>query len=292
MENFKVMNETFSIQFSVEAIDCHNISAAAIAQSLFALDGLARRVSEVVYGKRSDIEIQVKSGFGEGAFIIDLAAQCKKGPGAAVGDAAAGAAAGLGVASAIKGVIKAGKFLLGKKANIAPDAVKGNQIEVTNEIGQTKDFDLNVINIYNQDGTQFQLSRLTQTLDQKGVESICVGTDKNDEEKVVITKEDRKFFRHEAGIVLTDNEFEVILEVVGPMTNGSGKGWKFSEGEDGIEFTANVEDEEFLNAVKSRKIKFENGTSIRAVVRTVQRKNIRTITDRTIVEVREVFCQE
>lgn len=90
-------------------------------------------------------------------------------------------------------------------------------------------------------------------------------------------------------MVLTDNEAELILNVVGPMMRGSGKGWRFSEGVNGIEFVADVGDEAFLEDVKSRKIAFENGTSIRAVVRTVQRKNMRIVTDRTIVEVREVI---
>ena len=47
--------------------------------------------------------------------------------------------------------------------------------------------------------------------------------------------------------------------------------------------------EDFLAKVRSREIKFENGTAVRAVLRTTQRKNIRTITDRTIVEVKEVI---
>lgn len=288
MEYIKVMNETFSIQFSGKAFDDHAIPAAALAQSLLALDGLAKRVSEVVYGKESNAEIKVKSGFRQGSFIVDLLAQCQD-PVVAVGVVSGATTVGLGVVEVIKKVIKAGKFLLGRKAKVDPRKVKGDQIEVSNDLGQTQTFNMTVINIYNQERTQSQLSRLTQTLDQDGVDSIRLYTDESDKTDEVITKADRKFFRHEEGIVLTDNEAEVILEVVGPMMNGSGKGWRFSEGDDGIEFTADVEDEDFLQDVRERKIKFENGTTIRAIVRTVQRKNIRTTTDRTIVEVEEVI---
>ena len=56
-----------------------------------------------------------------------------------------------------------------------------------------------------------------------------------------------------------------------------------------MEFVANVEDEELLVAVRDRKIVLEHGSSIRAIVRTVQRRTTRTRTDRTIVEVKEVF---
>ena len=108
----------------------------------------------------------------------------------------------------------------------------------------------------------------------------------------IISKEDRRFFRQEEGLVLTDNESETLLEVVGPMLNGSPDGWKFSEGEDGMEFTANVADEEFLAAVRDRRIALVNGMTIRAIVRTVQRKRVRTRTDRTIVEVKEVCPPE
>ena len=74
------------------------------------------------------------------------------------------------------------------------------------------------------------------------------------------------------------------------MMNGSGKGWRFSEGGVDNEFTANVEDDDFLSKVTSREVKFEHGTAIRAIVRTVQRKNIRTVTEKTIVEVKEVYA--
>ena len=50
-----------------------------------------------------------------------------------------------------------------------------------------------------------------------------------------------------------------------------------------------MEDEDFLAAIRDRKIVLENGTNIRAIVRTIQRKKVRTRTDRTIVEVKELF---
>ena len=124
----------------------------------------------------------------------------------------------------------------------------------------------------------------------EGAEGIKVfGSDSQAE---TITKQERSFFRQDEGLVLTDNETESVLEVVGPMLNGAPDGWKFSEGEDGIEFTATVEDDDFLAAVRDRKITLVNGSSIRAIVRTVQRKKVRTRTERSVVEVKEVFNPE
>lgn len=288
MTKIKVMNETFSIQFSGKAFDNYDIPASALAQSLLALDGLVKKTAEAVYGKNVEAEVKVKAGFKQGSFIVDLIAACQD-PVVATTVASSVAVIGGSVVDTIKGVIRLGKFALGKKVSSIASEKGDNKVKVVNELGDTNYFDHCVVNIYNQARIQSQLSRLTQTLDQEGAESIRIRKDENDQTEEVVTKEDRKYFRHEEGIVLTDNEADVILEVVGPMTNGAGKGWKFSEGEDGVEFTANVEDEEFLSNVKSRKIKFENGTAIRAVVRTVQRRNIRTITDRTIVEVKEIF---
>ena len=283
----RIMNESFSIQFIGEAFGSNEISASALAQSLLALDGLAKKAAEVEYGKDSEAEIKVKAGFRKGSFIIDLIARCQSNPEAAANVGAAAVTIGAGVVGLIKSVFKLGKFSRGEKITAIPK--NETEVSVRNEIGETSTFNLKVVNIYNSSRVQSQLSRLTQTLDLDGAESIKIYTDNNDEQAETITKEERRFFRREDGIVLTDNEAEVILEIIGPMMDGSSKGWKFSEGTDGIDFFASVEDEDFLSKVKSRAIKFENGTAIRAILRTVQRKNIRTVTDRSIVEVKEVI---
>lgn len=289
MENVRVMNETFSIQFSGKAFDHYDIPAPALAQSLLALDGLAKRSAEVAYGKGASVEIKVKAGFRQGSFIVDLVAKCENDPVTAVAVVGGVVTITGGIVGVIKNVLKLGKFSFGKKVEVSAEPEENGLVKVTNQIGQVNYFNASVVNIYNQDRTRSQISRLTQTLDQDGADSISISTGDDDETTEIIDKQDREFFRYEEGMVLTDNENEVILEVVGPMLDGSSRGWKFSEGDDGIDFSASVEDDNFLSKVKSGEIKFENGTTVRAIVRTVQRKNIRTITERTIVEVLEVF---
>ena len=289
MNTERIMNETFSIEFDGVAFDAHEIPAAALAQSLLALDGLAKRAAEAVYGKEVEAEIRVKAGFKQGSFILDLIAACRNDPVQAVSVASGLVGIGAAVVPTIKGVIRLCKFARGKKIVAQDDDSKTGLTQVTNESGQVSYFNNCVVNMYNQSRTQSLMSRMTQTLDQEGVSSISIFDESTEGDREVISKEERPFFRHEEGIVLTDNEAEVLLEVVGPMTNGTPKGWKFSEGESGIEFYANVDDEEFHEDVKTRKIKLDNGTAILAVLRTIQRKNIRTITDRTIVEVKEII---
>ena len=257
--------EHFSISFEGQAIEQHKISASALAQSLLALDGLARRSAQAVYGRDAEIDIQVKGEARPGAFSVDMAVRHD-----------APIAAGVTSAAAILGqVISLGKWARGKKVREVGIEAAGNPPPSGGGGRQ------------NNTRTMDQLSRLTQTLDSDGVDSVKFVADNS--EPQVITRQDRVYFRQEEGLVLTDNEVESILEIVGPKLNGSPRGWTFSEGEDCMEFVADVEDENFLSAVRERKIVLENGTSIRAIVRTVQRKKVRTRTDRTIVEVKELF---
>nr|DAH90118.1 MAG TPA: hypothetical protein [Caudoviricetes sp.] len=288
MKTSKIMTESFSIEFDGPAFDGHDIPAAALAQSLLALDGLAKRSAQALYGSSTNSELRVKAGFKKGSFIIDLIIeQFQANP---LETTAAAVTVTGGVVGVLTGVIKMAKWAMGKKTKPLEEGdEQKEEIKVENEFGQVNVFNVNVVNIYNNSRTQSQLSRLTQTLDLDGAESIKI-IDPNaeqGEQEEVITKSDRDILRHEEGIVLTDSESEIILDVIGPMLNGSGKGWTFSDGE--IEFVAVVEDADFLKKVKNSEIQMVNGTTIRAIVRTVQKKNVRTRTERTVVEVLEVI---
>lgn len=282
------MEESFSIQFKGPAFDDHDIPATALAQSLLALDGLVRRTAEAVYGKDAETNVKVKAGFRPGSFNVDLIVNYfQANPVEAM---AAATTIGMGVVPTVKKVCELAKRALGKKVTVVEDNSDSSDVTIENERGDVSVYNRCVINVYNDSRTRSQLSRLTQTLDQEGADSICFLANEEDATGEEFTKEHRKFLRNEEGIVLTDNESEVVLEVIGPMLNGNPKGWRFSEGEDGIEFTATVEDDEFLDNVKQRRISLVNGTAIRAVVRTVQRKTVKTRTERTIVEVKEVIA--
>lgn len=284
------MDETFSIEFDGPAFEDHRIPVTALAQSLLALDGLAKRVASEAYGKDYGADVKVKAGFKPGSFIVDLIIESfTKDPVAA---SAGLVTIGIGAVSCIKGLIKLGKWAFGEKVKVIEDKHEAGEVKIENTVGDVCVFNQMVVNIYNNARTQSQLSRLTQTLDMDGADQIRIINDPGDNDPEIITKEHRRYFRHEEGIVLTDNESEVILEVVGPMLNGNPKGWTFSEGEDGIEFIATVEDEKFLSEVVNREVVLVNGSMIRAIVRTVQHKNVRTRTDRTIIEVKEVLPPE
>ena len=274
--------EAFSISFNGEAFDGHDLPAAALAQSLLALDGFSRRAAEAAYGKNVAIDLNVKAGFKSGSFLIDLMIEH---PYEAV---CAGAAA----VTILTGVIQLSKWAFGKKVSVQEAAVEQNKVVVKNEAGLTCVVYQSVVNLYMSKRTQSQLSRLTQTLDMDGAESITIKGESADSASQTITREERRFFKQEDGIVITDNEREVLLEVVGPMLNGAAKDWHFCEIDDTntkLVFSANVEDETFLNEVKNGQHNFVNGTTILVVLRTVQRKLQRIRTERTVVEVKAVY---
>ena len=190
---------------------------------------------------------------------------------------------------------KLAKWAFGKKVSVEKQAVEQNKVVVKNEAGLTCVVSQSVVNLYVSSRTQSQLSRLTQTLDMDGAESITIKGDGEQRESQTITREERRFFKQEDGVVITDNEREVMLEVVGPMLNGSATNWRFCESDDeGSElvFSANVEDETFLNEVKNGQHKFASGTTMLVVLRTTQRKLQRICTDRSVVEVKAVYPPE
>ena len=267
--------EEFSIEFAGPATEQHEISAVGLAQSLLALDTLARRSALAVYGSGSDIDVKVRAG-SRGSYIMDLIIQSAPIEGTSIT-----------AVSMIKGLISLCRWARGKEIIRENTSAQDGSIIVKNIHGDSNNINLAIFNLYGKSGTQAQLSRLTQMLDKDGFDHVAIIDSTGEPE--VVSRAERPYFRREEGIVLTDSETEVLLEVVVVPLNGSSRGWRFYEGEGGVEFTAEVTDEDFLASVKDGRYSFSNGTTILATLRTVQRRVARTITERSIIEVRAVY---
>ncbi len=76
---------------------------------------------------------------------------------------------------------------------------------------------------------------------------------------------------------LKDKTSEVLLTVISPMLNGDRTGWRFSEGNGSSEFAADVEDEDFLQTVRTGKLSWTTGTSLLTSMRALQVKNKRRL---------------
>lgn len=89
---------------------------------------------------------------------------------------------------------------------------------------------------------------------------------------------------------LKDKTSEVLLTVISPMLNGDRMGWRFSEGNGSSEFAADVEDEDFLQTVRTGKLSWTTGTSLLTSMRALQVKtNDGFNAKRTVLQVKKVI---
>ena len=274
--------ESFSIHFIGPAFKTASLPAAALGQSLLAFDVLLRNAAKAAYGPKACPEIQMKQGIEPASFTAELWLE---------GNAAA-LPSSSSAAAVLADVISLKQWALGKpiKSIDGSKDPETHSVSVENAIRDRRTVDSRALSLYGRNRTQIELSRLTQTLDAAGTESIAIASSGGDfRMSETIMKEDRQHFRHEEGPVLTDNETSEVLEVVEAMPDGPPTGWIFSEGEGGPRFRAAVADEKFLSDVRNGKIPLASGTSIHATMRMVQRKTGRLITERTVVEVLEVI---
>lgn len=89
---------------------------------------------------------------------------------------------------------------------------------------------------------------------------------------------------------LKDKTSEVLLTVISPMLNGDRTGWRFSEGNGSSEFAADVEDEDFLQTVRTGKLSWTTETSLLTSMRALQVKtNDGFNAKRTVLQVKKVI---
>lgn len=89
---------------------------------------------------------------------------------------------------------------------------------------------------------------------------------------------------------LKDKTSEVLLTVISPMLNGDRTGWRFNEGNGSSEFAADVEDEDFLQTVRTGKLSWTTGTSLLTSMRALQVKtNDGFNAKRTVLQVKKVI---
>ena len=272
------MTETFKIDFNGTAVEKHEMNIGAVAEALFAFKGLAEQTNKIVNGKDIFLDVRVKGGFHAGSFEIEL-----------ILDYAQQAAAALiplgidkctSVLSSVVNTIQLYRWAKGRDVEILSND-KENNCLLQNVIGEQSEFNQCTINIYINKNVKNCMDRMTSVLDDDGFTDISIGNVGLTEK---ISKDDRKFIRIEPGTVISDNTVDIELEITGASYNGSPKGWRFSDGGDGLEFSATVEDDDFLNDVRSRKYIIGNGDSIFVTMRTVQRKQTqRTMTERSIL---------
>lgn len=276
------LRENFTLKFDGVALTSHEMPVSILAESLVALQNIAQRANKVVNGKDAEMTMKVRGGFTAGSFeiqlILDWACQ----------NTSLVVAGVSGVVGSIVGAVQLYRWAKGK--DVAALSSAGDNITVQDSNGETAVFNNCTVSIYQSKSLKNEFSRLTGPLDMGGVESISII--KNGISEEVIPKAERELFKTETGIVISDQTGAIQLEVVMPSLNGSPKGWRFYEGEGGVEFTATIEDENFLEDVRQGRHSFKSGTCLLVELRTSQKKLQRTITERTVIEVLQLIPPE
>lgn len=293
MEN---RHESLTVQFTGPAFEEGTLRPSTVAQSLVALDRLLRQAAEALYlesPQKPEVDLTLMAGPDDGDFVMEI-----------------------GISSAVDGIESPGTILLemlrvalfcrGEEPMPALDPEDSDTVQtyrsfvscddlvvLTDSEENIKAFRVIAVDLYRESRTRSRLACFAQTLDTEGVDAIRLFINGDEDDAVVVTKENREGFRPVEGQVLTDNESAMLLTVVGPKTDATKENvWVFAEGEGGTLFAAPIEDAFFLRKVRSGKIKLRSGTRLLTSVRTVQYRAGRRATlttERSIVEVLDVM---
>lgn len=276
MNNFKELNKEqnyLAIKFDGDAVADNSISINSFITTLVGLEKLSYKTVENLYGKKCKVELKVKA-LKPGSFIIDLLVTC--------------AEPARIIVENIVSVIELGKFLMGKNMVAqTPHESDNYKTYITNCNGQIQVFNNSTVNIWNDGVARTALDKATSPLDGEGVNNISITSPTKASS---ISKSERDYFVNKQDEVINENESNVILEIFELSLSGNNKKWRFSDGE--VEFSANIEDNDFLDGVKNQIYSFKNGTQLDVVLRTVQKKGAKIKTERTIIEVKKVIYPE
>lgn len=277
------------LKYDGPALEEHRMDVRDLAPALM---GLADAMQ--VAGKLTDPETQVRldiKASAEGSFEIQMLLDVAHEGGLLL--------AGMGATMIANGVTIGGavkKAVLGAvaiAARISAHMGKPKKIETVGDGTQVK--------IEYPDGTVFEANNMAWAVFENGkamtglekvVEPLRKGMIDQlelsaDEHTETVKHNERAGFsskyREET---LSDNTMRMVLELVDIKFRKSS--WRVSDG--GEPYSIEIDDQDFLEAVNARRIRFGNGDSLVADVQVVQRRvNVNLRTERTIVKVHEVI---
>ncbi len=278
--------EMLTINIEGGNADNHEISAEALGNSLVALSSFLTKASNIVYGKSCTVSVNVKGGFKEGSFeyqvIIDLFA---------------------GSVPLIPEMVKTVigfwdliKFLGGKKPEGAEPAQEQehmcNIVNITNSHGEIKPFPNSLVVMNNNASVNLSFNGLLNPLDH-GACSMTLSNTEDDKQRTFITSEEKREFLTLSSEIISQEEIQRTLEVLTSHMDGKSTNWRFYDPEDDTEYSANIDDQEFLESVRDGRQSFQHGSKISATV-CVTKKLVkeRKRTERILSNIRAVSEEE
>lgn len=280
--------------------DKHEIDAAVLGRSLQSLSSFVTKTNNIVYGKDCNVNVKIKGSFREGSFDYTIVMDFFVGIVPIFHD----------ISKVIFGYIDLLKFLKGEKPQkiepVKPQKQEqdqeqnnmNNSVNVTNSNGETRVFSPTIVAMNNSgpikisfDEALAPLGEGAQTMTFRSPSASSSEDSPNvSQESASITTEEKKNMLKPDSEIISSDDIQRTLEVLTPHMDGKPKEWRFYDLDDEVEYYANIEDSDFLENVRERKLIFHYGSKISATVNVTKKlvkerkRTIRTLTNINILQ--------
>lgn len=283
------MEEQVLLKYDGPALAEHRMDVRDLAPALMGLAD-ALQIAGKVLGSEAPVRLDIQAT-NEGSFEIDMLMAVAEDAGLFLaGTTATMWANGLTIADAIKratlGAIAIAARISGRGGKPAAVGTTADQtrVRIRYPDGSELDVDGMAWVVFGNGKAMAGLEKVVEPLREGIIDTLAITASGETE---TVTHDERAGFsskyREE---LLADSTTPMILELVD--VNFRSAGWRVSDGD--ATYTVTIEDAAFLDKVESGELRFGNGDSIRAEVRTTQRRvNVNLRTERSVVKVHEVI---
>ncbi|WP_282847213.1 hypothetical protein [Microbacterium oxydans] len=286
------MDEQVLLKYNGPALDDHRMDVRDLAPALMGLADAIQAAGKILDAS-ARVRLDVKATY-EGSFEIDMLLGVLHEAGLFLGGGVATAwANGISITDAIKRAVMGAIAIAARITKHGGKPVErevigdGTQIRIQYPDGSSFEADNMAWAVFSNGKVMTGLEKVVEPLREGAIDSLALTVDgatetvRHDEREGFSSK-----YREE---LLADSTTPMILELVD--VNFKTSVWRVSDGD--ATYSVDIEDADFLDAVEDGTIRFGNGDSLRADVRTIQRRvNVNLRSERTVVKVHEVIQRQ
>lgn len=283
----------FTVKFNGKAVESNEMDIEELATSLLGISAVLEHANSTICGSYSKIFTKVRS-FKPGSFEVELASIFTSNGAEAFANVAS--IVGFVGGSALilrKNLIKMFKQSKGEKV-LTKKEINGNNYEITfencsNPMVVTDE----VLRLYENEKIRSDFSRIVRPLKSENMSDITFMSNGIECEK--ISKDEVDYFKTPEKDPLEEKESIDYFLITQSNFEGKQFGWRISFGDSisdkkPFDFAVKISDDNFLQMVKTRKIKISNeGTIIKAKYRKTIQKHERLSVSWEILDVLDTF---